>query len=74
MMNFVLKRRNCALKTRNVVLKTMNYAGHGHTAGNADAFPAFCCPANLLRPQPDRILQTVLKLDGVKMTSFNDVI
>ena len=42
-------------------------AGGGHAVGKADAFPAFCCLANLLRPQPERVLQTLLRLDGAKM-------
>ena len=42
-------------------------AGGGHANGKADAFPAFCCLANLLRPQPERVLQTLLRLDGPKM-------
>ena len=42
-------------------------AGGGHADGKADAFPAFCCLANLLRPQPTRVLQTLLRLDGPKM-------
>lgn len=42
-------------------------AGGGHAVGQADAFPAFCCLANLLRPQPERVLQTLLRLDGPKM-------
>jgi hypothetical protein len=50
------------------VLLTHTDAGDsGHASGNADPFPAFICLSNLLRPQANRILPTLLRLEGATM-------
>lgn len=52
-----------------VLLEHTDAGGSGHASGNADAFPAFCALSNLLRPQENRILPILLRLE-VRPFSF----
>ena len=46
-----------------VLLSHTDAGDSGHASGNADAFPAFCALSNLLCPQENRVLSTLLRLE-----------
>ena len=46
-----------------VLLSHTDAGDRGHASGNADAFPAFCALSNLLCPQENRVLSTLLRLE-----------